>query len=48
MTIFNGLVSSLLGSVASFLMTEPIIYFVGCFILLIVCAAFGKLIHINH
>lgn len=48
MSVFIGFTSALLGCIADFLMCEPIIYFVGCFVLLLVCAAFGRLIHISR
>lgn len=45
---FGTFFSIILSNIASFLMTAPIIYFVGLFILAFVVGMLGRLIHISR
>lgn len=46
--IFSDFISSFLGSIADFLLADPIIYFVACFLLLAIIGIFRQLLHISR
>ena len=46
--VFTEFISSFLGSVADFLVSDPIIYFVACFLLLAIIGVFRQLMHITR
>lgn len=46
--VFSTFVSSFLGSIADFLLADPIIYFVSCFLILCIIGIFRQLIYISR
>lgn len=46
--VFNDFVTVFLGSIADFLVSDPIIYFVACFLLLAIIGIFRQLLHISR
>lgn len=46
--VFSDFISSFLGSIADFLVADPIIYFVACFLLLAIVGVFRQLMHITR
>lgn len=46
--VFSDFISSFLGSMAEFLASDPVIYFVACFLLLAIVGVFRQLMHISR